>query len=146
MGCTTSNVNLDELKDLSLDNCEDYRPKFEYGKILKVYDGDTVTIGTIMNGKKYKYSVRLNGIDTPELRTRNKIEKKAGYLVRDKLREKIDGMIVRIEILDYDKYGRILGEIYLEDEKITKWLLDNKYCYQYGGGTKETIDWSYLLD
>lgn len=135
-----------KISKLTFDECNKFIPDFRYGKVIKVYDGDTITLGTIWKGKKYKFSIRLNGIDTPELRTKNEIEKRAGYFVRDQLRNKIDGRVVRIEIIDYDKYGRILGEVYLGTEKISEWLLKNRYCVKYGGGTKEIVDWKYLIE
>ena len=58
-------------------------------KVVSVYDGDTVKCVFPSNGKMYKWNCRLTGVDTPELRTLCKVEKKFGYEVRDYLREKI---------------------------------------------------------
>ena len=67
-------------------------------KVVKVYDGDTIKVvfplkykvkGIPILGKMYKWNCRLIGVDTPEIRTRNKLEKVHGYFVRDKLKEKI---------------------------------------------------------
>lgn len=133
-----------KINKLTWDDCEKFIPDFEYGKVIKVYDGDTITLGTILQGKPYKFSVRLEGIDAPELKTPNEIEKKAGYLVKSKLEDLILHQMVKININGYDKYGRILGKVYLNNLCINDWLLENKYCYQYTGKTKSIIDWSYL--
>ena len=85
-------------------------------KVMSVYDGDTIKVAFPLGGKMYIWNCRLNGIDTPELRTRNKKEKEFGYEVRNKLREKILGKIVKISCDEFDKYGRLLVEVYLGDE------------------------------
>ncbi|ULY68452.1 putative nuclease [Chlorella virus XW01] len=133
------------INKLSWDNCEKFIPDFEYGKVIKVYDGDTITLGTILQGKPYKFSIRLEGIDAPELKTQNDTEKKAGYLVKSKLESLILNKMVKINITGYDKYGRLLGKINYNNICINDWLLENKYCYKYTGQTKSIIDWSYLL-
>lgn len=143
--------NIDsKLAGLEKKECNVFMPNMEYVKVLSVYDGDTITIGTFINmegdEKPYKFCIRLFGVDTPELRTRDLTEKQAGYFVRDKLREKIDGKIIRLDIVGYDKYGRILANIYHSDLNLNKWLIDNKYAYEYTGGTKQDIDWSHLCE
>ena len=52
------------------------------GKVVKVYDGDTVHIVFPVFGKMYKWNCRISRIDTPELRTKNEKEKKYGYMVK----------------------------------------------------------------
>ena len=89
------------INKLSWDNCEKFIPDFEYGKVIKVYDGDTITLGTILHGKPYKFSIRLEGIDAPELKTQNETEKKAGYLVKSKLESLILNKMVKINITGY---------------------------------------------
>tara|TARA_B100000989_G_scaffold280809_1_gene244531 strand:+ start:1094 stop:1435 length:342 start_codon:yes stop_codon:yes gene_type:complete len=91
---------------------------YEYtAKITSVYDGDTVT-GDVDLGfgiwiKKQKF--RLMGIDTPEIRTKDKDEKVRGYEARDRLRELILGKTVRIRSFGKGKYGRWLVDIWIED-------------------------------
>ena len=115
------------------------------GKCVNVYDGDTVKIvlNLRINDKLYKWNCRIARVDTPEIRTRNKQEKEMGYIVRDKLREKILDKIIMVKCLDFDKYGRLLVEIYEIKEDDTKcnisdWLIDNNYAYVYNGGTKKS--------
>jgi endonuclease YncB( thermonuclease family) len=110
------------------------------GKVVDVYDGDTVKIVFPLTDKEperlYKWNCRLINVDTPEIRTKNLKEKAYGKLVRDKLREKILNNIVEIHCKDFDKYGRLLVEIFYENENINQWLIDNNYAKQYGGGKK----------
>ena len=86
----------------------------------------------------FKWSCRLIGVDTPELRTRNLMEKEFGYKVRDYLREKILGKIVKLSCKEFDKYGRLLVEVYDDDTtSVNNWLIDNGYAFAYDGGTKK---------
>lgn len=128
----------DSFKELSLENEE------KSGKVVSVYDGDTVKIVFPLHDTLYKWNCRLNRVDTPELRTRNKLEKKFGYEVRDKLREKILNKVVKVECGEFDKYGRLLTEIYFEDENVNQWLINNNYAFEYNGGTKK--DWEKFLN
>ena len=115
-------------------------------KIVSVYDGDTVKAIFPLNGVLYKWSCRLTGVDTPELRTRNIKEKKHGYFVRDELRKKILGQVVLLECGDLDKYGRLLVKIICHDGKcrIDEWLINNGYAFYYDGGTKSS--WADFLE
>ena len=115
-------------------------------KIYSVYDGDTVKAVFPLHDKLYKWNCRLTGVDTPELRTRCKIEKQYGYKVRDYLREKILNKVVKIKCGDFDKYGRLLVEIYCNEDEcnVNKWLVDNNYAFSYDGGTKKS--WKDYLE
>lgn len=115
-------------------------------KIYSVYDGDTVKAIFPLHDKLYKWNCRLTGVDTPELRTRCKIEKQYGYKVRDYLREKILNKVVKIKCGDFDKYGRLLVEIYCNEDEcnVNKWLVDNNYAFSYDGGTKKS--WKDYLE
>lgn len=106
-------------------------------KVLSVYDGDTVKVAFPFGGSMYRWNCRLVGVDTPELRTTNQKEKEFGYKVRDHLREKILGKVVTIKCEDFDKYGRLLVTILLEELSVNQWLIDNGYAFAYDGGTKK---------
>ena len=114
-------------------------------KVVSVYDGDTIKVVFPIHDKMYKWNCRINGVDTPELRTRDELEKKYGYEVRDKLREKILNKIVTVHCGKFDKYGRLLADIYCEneDKSVSLWLNENKYAFKYDGGTKQK--WSTYL-
>ena len=111
-------------------------------KIVSVYDGDTVKAIFPLNGVLYKWNCRLTGIDTPEIRTKSKLEKQYGYKVRDHLREKILNKVVILECGDMDKYGRLLVSIKCQGEScsINQWLINNEYAFSYNGGTKQSWD------
>lgn len=109
-------------------------------KVISVYDGDSIKVIFPLNGVLYRWSCRLNGVDTPEIRTRNLKEKEMGYKVRDFLREKILNKVVTLNCGELDKYGRLLVDINYESENINEWLIKNGYAYEYNGGRKKSWD------
>ena len=134
-----NNVN-DNVKELSFVN------EIKEAKVVSVYDGDTIKVVFPLENKLYKWNCRLEHVDTPELRTKNENEKKYGYIVRDKLREKILNKVVNIKCNDFDKYGRLLIEILQNDDvTINQWLIDNQYAFKYDGGTKQSWE-EYLIN
>ena len=97
-----------------------------------------------MFGKFYRFNCRIEGVDTPELRTRNKKEKAMGIKVRDELRKKILDKMVQVKCGEFDKYGRLLVDIIIDNTSITKWLIENKFAFSYDGGTKKS--WAEYLE
>jgi len=113
------------------------------GKVVKVYDGDSVHIVFPVFNKMYKWTCRISRIDTPELRSKNEKEKKYGYIVKDILLKRIMDKVVDVECGKFDKYGRLLVEIN-DGDNIGDWLISNKYAFAYDGGTKQ--NWEEYLD
>ncbi len=118
-------------------------------KIVYIYDGDTMHVVFKEFGTFFRWNCRISGVDTPELRTKNEKEKELGYKVRDILREKFMDKIVKIKCGEFDKYGRLLIDMYMPDEyknpeketqMLSSWLIENKYAYAYDGGTKKSWD------
>ena len=132
------NVCVKELENIEWEHTQPFLPDVTYGKVIKVYDGDTITIAAkpYHNYPVYRFSVRLNGIDAPELKTKNENEKKHAIISRDALKEKILGRIVNLVNIQHDKYGRILADVFLGNENICKWMLCENYVVEYDGGTK----------
>ena len=109
------------------------------GRVIKVYDGDTITIASKLPydaSPLYRFSVRLNGLDAPEIKSKNNEEKIAAINVREILSELILHKYVHLENIQTEKYGRILADVYIENLHINKYLLDNKYAVPYDGGKK----------
>ena len=117
----------------------EYRVK----KVLKVVDGDTIDVDIDLGFNiSYYQRVRLAGIDTPESRTTDKKEKALGLEVKDRLKKAIDAatnVVIKTEKPDSsEKYGRILGWIFLDDNKVSinQTLIDEGYAWGYMGETK----------
>jgi len=118
-------------------------PEISSGKVIKVYDGDTITIASKMpypDSPIFRFSVRLTGIDSPEMKTKFAAEKALATQSRDALAEKILGKRVMLKNVSLEKYGRLLADVYLDDLNLNKWMLDNKYAVEYDGGTKQIPD------
>ncbi len=109
--------------------------------VTAVYDGDSITIDLDMGFSHFQKNmkIRVSGVDTPEVRTRNTLEKLAGTLVQKYVEDLIcDKDIIIKTIKDKgDKYGRMLGRIYLEDLYLTDDLIDKGLGKTYSGGKKE---------
>lgn len=131
-------------KNLVYKDLSNFYPDIKKGRVIKVYDGDSITVAAripiLKNDTIYKFSIRLNRIDAPELRTSNVIEKEYAIKIRDKLSEKIMNKMVNIKVLKTDKYGRYLAEVSYKKLNINDWLLNNSYATNYDGGTKNIFN------
>ena len=117
----------------------EYRVK----KVTNVVDGDTVDVDLDLGFNiSYSQRVRLAGIDTPESRTSDKFEKSLGLEAKDYLKSKLkDANIVVIKTEKPDsseKYGRILGWIYVDGNTVSvnDQMIEDGYAWGYLGETK----------
>ena len=112
-------------------------------KVHKVVDGDTIDVDIDLGfNVSYYQRVRLAGIDTPESRTTDKYEKELGLEVKKKLGELLANakdVVIRTEKPDStEKYGRILGWLYLDgaEKSVNEALIASGYAWEYMGDTK----------
>lgn len=131
----------DYLNSITYEETQPFIPQVSYCKVIKVYDGDTITVAAKTPGTNivYRFSVRLAGIDTPEMTSNNNIEKERAIFVRDRLHDLVFGKIVLLQNLSMEKYGRILADIYLDDLHVNQYMIDNQYAYVYNGGKKQAF-------
>lgn len=115
------------------------------GKIVNVYDGDTCKVVFRLGGELLKFNCRMNGYDTPEMRppkSKPGREKEivAAKAAKARLIELVMGFgqLVRVKCGKFDKYGRLLTDIYVEgqEKSVNQMLVDEGFGYEYGGGTK----------
>lgn len=105
----------------------------------KVVDGDTIDVVIDLGfGIKKKTRLRLNGIDTPEIRTKNIDEKIAGLEAKQKLIELMEGSNDECDVrtIKTGKYGRYLADVYIKDQNnfdlhVNQYLLENGYATAY---------------
>ena len=157
MGCIMSTAIDEEDEEKKLMECT-YKntKKFTFAgktfkaKCVKVYDGDTATVVIRVFGGYYKFNVRMDGYDTPELKPKKGTpeekaeERKWGLRSRDVLANMILGKIVTINCKDYDKYGRILGEILLGTVNVNYAMIKDGYSRIYGGSAGlHKDDWDF---
>jgi micrococcal nuclease len=129
-------------------------------KVVKVVDGDTVDVdidlgfGIWMKNER----VRIMGIDTPESRTRDLVEKKFGLAAKERLKQLLgESTVLRTQIARNGedmkgKFGRILGDFDVYDattdavRPVTKILIDEGHAVLYFGGSKEEIQEKHMLN
>jgi len=112
-------------------------------KVLKVVDGDTIDadidLGFDISLTK---RVRLAGIDTPESRTTDLKEKALGLEVKEWLKKRLEGakdILIKTQLPDStEKYGRILGKLYINNEEtsLNEQMIDEGYAWSYMGDAK----------
>lgn len=118
------------------------------GWCISVYDGDTITIATNLNingtTTLYKFNVRIRGIDCPEMRSKNNVEKQYAIKAKELVQNLCYGKCVKLANVSYDKYGRILADVYCDDILIAQRLLNSKLAVEYNGKQKTFVNWNYM--
>ena len=130
---------------LKYGDCEPYLPLSdgERATVVKVYDGDTVTLGwEDTNNKKVRVSCRLRGINAPELRGSSSREKTLAVRARERLHSKVMGKVVTIRHPGKEKWGRLLAELETDDGTlVARYMLENReLCRPYDGGKRMPWD------
>ena len=121
------------------------------GKLERVVDGDTIDalidVGFDIWVKK---RIRYKGIDTWESRTRNLEEKEKGLAAKARNKELLENVsskpgYFRIKSHGVGKYGRVLGEIFVQDTEgkqynVNETLISEGHAYVYEGGKKQVFN------
>ena len=126
---------------------------FEYQcRIIKVIDGDTVDIDIDLGFSVWlkKQRVRLYGVDTPESRTRDAIEKLYGNKAKEFVANYLGVGTLQVLRTRLDKargkYGRILGEFLINDTTINQMLIETHNAVAYHGQSKQEIAEGHLAN
>ena len=103
-------------------------------KLIRIIDGDTIEAMVDLGFFTWKsIRVRLYGIDTPETRTKDLLEKEKGLAAKERLSQLLRGGEFELESLGVDKYGRCLGKIYVATLDINQTLLNEGHAREYYG-------------
>jgi len=121
--------------------------------VNKIIDGDTVDVdidlgfGVVLTDER----VRIMGIDTPESRTRNKIEKLFGLAAKRRLKELLSQQCVLKTEINKDgedmkgKFGRVLGDFVAPDGRmITDIMIEEGHAVAYHGQSKDDVKAAHL--
>ena len=109
-------------------------------KVIKVYDGDTFTVEAYpWPGLEAKASVRVDGVDTPEIRGKCDAEKQKAIEAREFVKGLILGEVVQLENVKHGKYaGRVVAEVILDGgENLAEKIISQGLGREYHGGTRE---------
>jgi len=121
-------------------------------KILKVVDGDTVDVdidlgfGITLRDER----VRIMGIDTPESRTSDKVEKVFGLAAKERLKELLgkDAILITTENKHGEdmkgKFGRVLGDFKVNDKRVTEILVEEGHAVKYFGQNKADVEGAHI--
>ena len=108
-------------------------------KVINVYDGDTfrVDINSLPPIVGKNIPIRVNGVDTPEIRGKCQYEKNLALKARDFVRDKLsNAKEIKLANLQRGKYFRVVANVLVDDVSLEQELLDNKLAYEYYGGKK----------
>ena len=124
-------------------------------RVVKVVDGDTVDVdidlgfGVCLKDER----VRIMGIDTPESRTRDDVEKLFGLAAKNRLYSLLekDAKLITTEDKSGEdmkgKFGRILGDFRAADGRlVTQIMIDEGHCVPYFGGSKDEIQAQHMVN
>ena len=130
---------------------------YEYkANLIKVVDGDTVDVdidlgfGVWLKNER----VRIMGIDTPESRTRDQVEKLFGLAAKERVKELLSQNVILKTFAAKDgedmkgKFGRILGDFYVSPDKklLTEVMIDEGHAVPYHGQNKDDIHEQHLAN
>lgn len=125
-----------------------YKLKGDYlCKVVDVYDGDTVTIVLLNKFGYEKHKLRMYGYDSPEMKPKRDLPNRDQEIEKAKAAKKylsdlVLNKIVKFESMGFDKYGRLLGKLYIinycSKQEINQLMIDLGHGYPYYGGTKQT--------
>jgi micrococcal nuclease len=124
-------------------------------KVVKVVDGDTVDVDINLGFGIWLHDerVRIMGIDTPESRTRDKVEKLFGLAAKDRLYTLLQSgakLITKEDKHGEDmkgKFGRILGDFRSADGRlVTDIMIQEGHCVPYFGGSKDDVEAQHMAN
>ena len=122
---------------------------YRVNKVIKIVDGDTIDVMLDLGFDiMYKSRVRLFGIDTPESRTRDKVEKKYGLMSKKFLQDALKSA-KKISIKTYKgeetgKFGRILGDVFVDGKSVNMKMVKEGHAVQYYGQNKSLIEKAHM--
>lgn len=129
---------------------------YEYkAYVNRVVDGDTVDVdidlgfGVVLTDER----VRVMGIDTPESRTSDKVEKIFGLAAKERLKELLGKTTVLKTQINKDgedmkgKFGRILGDFQTEDGRmVTEIMIEEGHAVKYFGQNKADVEGAHMAN
>ena len=125
---------------------------YEYRcKILRIVDGDTVDVDIDLGFGvwMHKERVRLLGIDTPESRTRDLVEKQFGLASKQFVKDLMpigSQQIIKTEKDKTGKFGRILGDFLIDGKRLTDLMIEANHAVEYNGENKDAVLEAHMLN
>ena len=126
---------------------------YEYRcNVIKIVDGDTVDVDIDLGFGVWLHDerVRIMGIDTPESRTSDPVEKKFGLAAKERVKQLLGKTAVLKTQVDKSgedlkgKFGRILGDFVIGDSTLSKILIDEGHAVEYWGQNKDDVQEQHM--
>ncbi len=127
-------------------NCDHTRNIFRCVKFVKNYDGDTITVSipSVHPLLGEKISVRVLGIDAPELRSDDPCERQAAAKAREELTKMLEGgKQINLRSIGRDKYFRVLAEVEVDGKDMAEEMIKSGLAVPYDGGTHPSVNWCH---
>ena len=128
-------------------------------EVVRVVDGDTVDVDIDLGFGvwMHKERVRMMGIDTPESRTRDKVEKAFGLASKERLKQLLPIGSISVLKTEIDrsgedsrgKFGRVLGDFIIDpstSKRATDILIEEGHAVAYFGGSKDEVDAQHMAN
>jgi len=115
---------------------------YEYRvEVLRVVDGDTVDVDVDLGFSTWlrEQRIRLAGIDAPESRTKDDMEKLYGQLSKKFLSEILQDATVVLQSHGRGKFGRILGTLFVDGKDVNKEMVAAHHAVLYEGQSKALV-------
>lgn len=115
--------------------------------LLSVTDGDTFKARVpVWQGIEVTTAVRIQGVDTPELRGKCEQERVLAGKAKDALFAILSaGKTITLRNVDDDKYsGRVVADVFVDGEPVADKLIKRGFARLYGGGKR--LPWCSLGD
>jgi endonuclease YncB( thermonuclease family) len=137
-------ISQSEISEL-VNNSIPFVPPLTEGIVIKVYDGDTITVVSKLpynSSPLYKFSVRINGIDCPEIRGSDSNEKECAKIAKNRVSDLILNKKVELRNIGTEKYGRVLADVLINGQDIGTLLVNERLALRYDGGKKQKpLNW-----
>lgn len=109
--------------------------------VNSVYDGDTfrcdVDDWSPILGDNI--GIRINGIDTPEMRDKRPYVKTHAIKARDHVRKRLrDASVIELRNIQRGKYFRVVADVYVDGENLADEMIELGYAHPYDGGKKQS--------
>eukprot|EP00301_Raphidiophrys_heterophryoidea_P027554 c9708_g1_i1.p2 GENE.c9708_g1_i1~~c9708_g1_i1.p2 ORF type:complete len:173 (-),score=28.96 c9708_g1_i1:950-1468(-) len=134
------------LQDCNSDNTPEFEPHISRGKVISVYDGDTLTLAARINkhGKPFAFKIRLAGIDSAELKGASGAQLACAQAAKQMLSDRVLGKCVTLTNLGKDKYGRVLARVWCNGVCVNDWMLEQGIVVPYAGKKKAEVNWAEI--
>jgi len=127
--------------DATFQNTPPFVPPITEGKVIKTYDGDTITVAAqLLGGPIYRFSVRIKGVDCPEMKSKDPTEKEVAVKAKAFVQDLLLNQMVQLENVETEKYGRLLANVLFQGVSVGDMLVREHLAVRYDGGHKVVPD------